>query len=55
MILVDPQRVPELPKQQVEINPKHDVILRLNGIKNSKPLLAKVVAEQVGYTCYLFK
>eukprot|EP01116_Phalansterium_solitarium_P016149 TRINITY_DN3684_c0_g3_i1.p1 TRINITY_DN3684_c0_g3~~TRINITY_DN3684_c0_g3_i1.p1 ORF type:complete len:740 (-),score=390.53 TRINITY_DN3684_c0_g3_i1:133-2352(-) len=47
MKYVDPSRAPELPKQALEINPKHTVIRKLNAARLAKPNLAKLVAEQV--------
>jgi len=44
---VDPQRTPELPKQNLEINPKHEIIKQLNSIRNDKPNLAKIVVDQI--------
>jgi len=44
---VDPQRTPELTKQKLEINPKHEIILQLNEIRTSKPNLAKIIADQI--------
>jgi TNF receptor-associated protein 1 len=42
-----------LPKQQVEINPSHPIIVGLNVIRDSKPTLAKVLAEQVFDNCLI--
>ncbi|CBJ25492.1 heat shock protein Hsp90 [Ectocarpus siliculosus] len=36
-----------LPKQKVEINPKHPLMTKLHVIKTSNPLLAQMIAEQV--------
>ncbi|CAM9772131.1 unnamed protein product [Ectocarpus sp. 13 AM-2016] len=36
-----------LPKQKVEINPKHPLMTKLHVIKTSNPLLAQIIAEQV--------
>jgi TNF receptor-associated protein 1 len=47
MKYVDPQRMPELPKQQLEINPKHPVIRGLNVLRTENSDLAKLVAEQI--------
>eukprot|EP01121_Diplochlamys_sp_Union-15-3_P012445 TRINITY_DN3726_c0_g1_i2.p1 TRINITY_DN3726_c0_g1~~TRINITY_DN3726_c0_g1_i2.p1 ORF type:complete len:376 (+),score=74.95 TRINITY_DN3726_c0_g1_i2:89-1129(+) len=47
MKFVDPSRAPKLPKQQVQINPKHQVILSLNKVRSANPDLAKEVAEQI--------
>ena len=40
-----------LPKQQVEINPKHPILTGLNTICDSNPELAKVCAEQIYNNC----
>lgn len=47
MKYVDPSKAPELPRQQLEINPKHPLIIKLNKMREEKPNLAKSVAEQV--------
>jgi len=47
MKYVDPSRAPELPKQQMEINPKHPLILGLNELRGTNASLAKVIAEQL--------
>eukprot|EP01098_Paradermamoeba_levis_P011602 TRINITY_DN4988_c0_g1_i4.p1 TRINITY_DN4988_c0_g1~~TRINITY_DN4988_c0_g1_i4.p1 ORF type:complete len:204 (-),score=64.01 TRINITY_DN4988_c0_g1_i4:145-756(-) len=47
MRFVDPNRAKELPKQVLELNTSHPVILRLNTIRTMKPDLAKMVAEQI--------
>jgi TNF receptor-associated protein 1 len=36
-----------VPKQHLEINPRHPIIVRLHSLRNDDPELAKVVAEQV--------
>lgn len=43
----------QLPKQQVEINPKHPMITGLYNIREKEPDLAKVVAEQVFDNCLI--
>jgi len=43
----------KLPKQQVEINPKHPVINGINSIRETEPTLAKVLSEQVFDNCLL--
>ena len=43
----DGQEGMELPKQQVEINPKHPMIKGLFEIREKEPALAKVCAEQI--------
>ncbi|GKY92442.1 hypothetical protein MPSEU_000214700 [Mayamaea pseudoterrestris] len=40
-----------LPKQNVEINPKHAVIVGIYELKATEPTLAKVLAEQVYDNC----
>jgi hypothetical protein len=42
-----------LPKQQVQINPKHPIILGMNAIRESEPTLAKVLAEQIFDNCLM--
>jgi len=36
-----------LPKQKLEINPNHSVMIKLSAMKATKPDLAKIVAEQI--------
>ncbi|CAN0040375.1 unnamed protein product [Scytosiphon promiscuus] len=36
-----------MPKQKIEINPKHPLMAKLHGIKSSNPMLAQMIAEQV--------
>lgn len=40
-----------LPKQNVEINPSHPIIVGLYKIKDKEPVLARVLAEQVYDNC----
>jgi len=40
-----------LPPQNVEINPKHPIIVGLHKIKETEPVLAKILAEQVYDNC----
>jgi len=47
MKYVDPQRAPQLPKQQLEINPGHEIIMKLNTTRVSNPDLAKLIVEQI--------
>jgi len=47
MKYIDPQKTPDLPKQQLEVNPKHEIILKLNTIRKNKPNMAITVASQV--------
>jgi TNF receptor-associated protein 1 len=42
-----------LPKQQVQINPKHPIIVGMNAIRESEPTLAKVLAEQIFDNCLM--
>jgi len=42
-----------LPKQHVEINPKHPVIVGINDLIKTEPALAKVLAEQVFDNCLI--
>jgi len=43
--------VESLPKQTVEVNPKHPIILGLNEIRKAQPQLAEVCAEQIFDNC----
>jgi len=47
MKYIDPSKQLNLPKQAIEINPRHDVIIELNRARTEKPNLAKLIAEQV--------
>jgi HSP90 family molecular chaperone len=50
----DPGRETDtLPKQQVEINPGHPVIIGIYNIRQQEPTLAKVLAEQVYDNCLM--
>ena len=40
-----------LPKQTVEINPKHELIIGIHRLKEKDPMLAEVLAEQVVDNC----
>eukprot|EP00934_Nitzschia_sp_Nitz4_P001782 Nitzschia sp. Nitz4//scaffold109_size72162//56677//58868//NITZ4_005855-RA/size72162-snap-gene-0.98-mRNA-1//1//CDS//3329532790//1782//frame0 len=40
-----------LPKQNVEINPSHPIIVGLFNIRDSEPVLARILAEQVYDNC----
>eukprot|EP01111_Echinosteliopsis_oligospora_P007458 TRINITY_DN2250_c0_g1_i5.p1 TRINITY_DN2250_c0_g1~~TRINITY_DN2250_c0_g1_i5.p1 ORF type:complete len:779 (-),score=237.06 TRINITY_DN2250_c0_g1_i5:20-2245(-) len=44
---MDPTRVPQLPKQQLEINSSHPIIIKLFKQRQTHPVIAKEVAEQV--------
>jgi TNF receptor-associated protein 1 len=43
----------QLPKQQVEINPKHPMIAGLYAIREKEPALAKILAEQIFDNCLI--
>ncbi len=45
--------VMQLPKQQVEINPKHEMIVGLHAIREKEPDLAKALAEQIFDNCLI--
>jgi len=47
MKYVDPQNSSPLPKQQLEINPNHQLIKKLFYCSISKPRLANLIAEQI--------
>lgn len=47
MKMVDPTRAPTTPKLQLQVNPAHPVIVRLNAIREADPMLARDVAEQI--------
>jgi len=47
MKVVDPRNAPELPKQQLQVNTKHPIIMRLNEARKSSPDLARDVAFQI--------
>jgi hypothetical protein len=53
--ILDGREIETLPKQQVEINPLHPIIVGLNAIQDSEPMLAKVLAEQVFDNCLIAK
>lgn len=40
-----------LPKQTVEINPNHEIIVGMNSLRDTDPILAQVLAEQVFDNC----
>lgn len=42
-----------LPKQIVEINPNHDIIVGIHRLKDADPALAKVLADQVFDNCLI--
>jgi TNF receptor-associated protein 1 len=47
MKMVDPTKAPTTPKVQLQINPSHPVILRLNQVRETDSNLARDVAEQI--------
>jgi len=47
MKAVDPQNTPELPKQQIQINGKHPLIININVLREVDPGLAKDAIEQI--------
>ncbi len=44
---MDPLNTPALPKQQLQVNIKHPIIVKLNQVRNTDAQLAKEIAEQV--------
>lgn len=47
MKFVDPGRAPQLPKQLLEVNPAHPLIVKLNAARKTRGAVAKRVAEQI--------
>jgi TNF receptor-associated protein 1 len=47
MKFVDPNRAPQLPKQALEFNPSHPIILGLESVRQRQPEIAGQIAEQV--------
>jgi len=47
MRMVDPSKVPALPKQQLEINVKHPILKKLYLQKGLHPILSREVIEQM--------
>eukprot|EP01133_Synstelium_polycarpum_P017103 gene17103-20372_t len=47
MKMMDPSKQHEIPKQQVEFNMNHTIVLKLNHLRQSNPTVAKLVAEQI--------
>ena len=45
--MMDQDSVPELPKQKLEINASHQILVGLHAARHSNPELAKLVAQQV--------
>jgi len=44
---LDANRVTTLPKQKLEVNPKHPTLVRVMKFKDTQPELAKMIVEQV--------
>lgn len=44
---LDANRVSSLPKQKLEVNPRHPTVMHVMSLKDSKPDLAKMIVEQV--------
>lgn len=44
---LDANRVTTLPKQKLEVNPKHTTLVQMMKLKADKPELAKMIVEQV--------
>jgi len=44
---LDANRITTLPKQKLEVNPKHATLVHLMKLKDDKPELAKMIVEQV--------
>jgi len=44
---VDPQNTPELPKQQVQVNGRHPLIININAIRTVDDTLARDALEQL--------
>eukprot|EP01125_Pyxidicula_operculata_P022707 TRINITY_DN9516_c0_g1_i1.p1 TRINITY_DN9516_c0_g1~~TRINITY_DN9516_c0_g1_i1.p1 ORF type:complete len:723 (+),score=249.26 TRINITY_DN9516_c0_g1_i1:30-2198(+) len=47
MRMVDPKNAPELPKQQVQINTRHPLIVKINEIKSTQDELAREAITQI--------
>jgi len=47
MRVVDPKHQPELPKQQIQVNTKHPLIIKINEIRVNEPDLAKEAVLQI--------
>lgn len=47
MRMADPKNAPPLPKQTLEINANHSIMVNLNKIKQTEPLLSRQILEQV--------
>jgi len=47
MKAVDPQNIPELPRQQIQVNSKHPIIVGINQLRGKQESLARDAIEQV--------
>lgn len=47
MMQVDPKNAPELPKQQVQVNSKHPLILSVDKLRRANSPIAKDAIEQI--------
>eukprot|EP01126_Amoeba_proteus_P035647 TRINITY_DN35_c0_g2_i4.p2 TRINITY_DN35_c0_g2~~TRINITY_DN35_c0_g2_i4.p2 ORF type:complete len:124 (-),score=34.55 TRINITY_DN35_c0_g2_i4:151-522(-) len=47
MMQIDPKNAPTLPKQQVQVNTRHPIIVNIYRLHKVNPSLAKDVLEQV--------
>jgi len=47
MKFADPSRPQKLPKQRLEINTSHPIIIKLNSVRRLNPAFASLIAEQV--------
>jgi len=47
MLSVDPKNAPKLPKQQVQVNAKHSLILSINKLRSTEEYLAKEALDQI--------
>jgi len=52
MKFADPSRPQKLPKQRLEINTGHPIMIKLNSVRKVNPEFAALVAEQVP-SCFL--
>lgn len=47
MMQVDPKNAPELPKQQVQVNSKHPLIVSIDKLRRANSAMAKDAIEQI--------
>jgi TNF receptor-associated protein 1 len=47
MRYMDPQRTPDLPKQILEVNPDHPLVIQMGRLHASRPNLSKMLAQQM--------